>query len=136
MRSFLVVALAAASVAACGQAATATPPASSSRSAAPSTVREAARPDPYFDYGFVVQLTQFGFHPHVLVSPCCNAITWKNTTSTTAEVRFDALQVDSGPIPPGGTFIYTPHHIESVAYHLVADPSLTGAVQVNQTSEP
>lgn len=136
MRHFLIAVVAAASVVACGEAATATRQASPSRSGTPSTVREAAQPDPYFDYGFVVQLTTYGFHPHVLVTPCCSAITWKNTTDTTAEVRFDALQVDSGPIPPGGTFVYTPHNIESIAYHLVSDPSLTGAVQVNQTSEP
>lgn len=93
---------------------------------------EAASPDPNYDYGFVVQITPNGFHPHWLVSGCCRAVTWKNLTSKPESVAFDHQQVDSGPIAPGGAFTWTPAHPESITYHSGLDPSLTGALQVQQ----
>ena len=94
--------------------------------------REAASPDPNFDYGFVVQITADGFHPRQLVSGCCKPVTWQNLTSKTESVVFDHQFVNSGPIAPGGSFVYTPQHPVSITYHSALDPSLTGALQVNQ----
>lgn len=92
--------------------------------------REAASPDPNFDYGFVVQITADGFHPRWLLSGCCRAVTWKNLTNRMESVVFDHQLVDSGPIPPGGRFVYAPQHPVSVTYHSGLDPSLTATLQV------
>jgi hypothetical protein len=97
--------------------------------------REAVSPDPNFDYGFVVQITPGGFHPQWLVSACCLPVTWKNLTDSTASVVFDHQLVNSGPIPPGGTFVFTPHNVQSIAYHSANDTSTIGVLQVNQTFE-
>jgi hypothetical protein len=97
--------------------------------------REAVSPDPNFDYGFVVQITDRGFHPQWLVSACCKAVTWKNLTGSPASVVFDHQLVNSGPIPPGGTFVFTPHNVQSIAYHSAGDPAMIGVLQVNQTFE-
>ncbi len=106
---------------------TATPPSE--------VAREAANPDPNFDYGFVVQITPQGFRPAWLVAACCQPITWKNMSGTTASVVFDVQNVSSGPIPPGGTWVFTPPNAESLLYHAGNDASTTGNVQVNQTVE-
>jgi hypothetical protein len=98
-------------------------------------LREAQSPDPHFDYGFVVQITAQGFHPQWLVSGCCKPVTWENMTSSTASVVFDHQLVNSGPIPPGGKFVWTPPNVESVTYHAESDPAKTGALQVNQMFE-
>lgn len=97
--------------------------------------REAASPDPNFDYGFVVQITPAGFHPAWLLSGCCLPVTWRNLTDHAVSVVFDHKPISSGLIPPGGTFVFTPQHIESIAYHSGTDPAMTGVVQVNQTFE-
>ena len=97
--------------------------------------REATHPDPNFDYGFTILITDGGFEPHWLVSECCKDITWRNTTSSPVTVTFDHQQVTSTPIPPGGTFVWLPKNIQSVTYHDVGDPSLKGIIQVNQTFE-
>jgi hypothetical protein len=97
--------------------------------------REAASPDPNFDYGFVVQITPKGFHPQWLVSGCCKPVTWRNLTGDTVSVVFDHQLVDSGPIAPGGTFVFTPHNVQSIAYHAGTNPSMIGVLQVNQTFE-
>ncbi len=113
-------------------ATTATPSPSSERSAAE---REAESPDPNFDFGFTVQITADGFHPYQLVALCCQAITWKNLTDATQTVAFDHLLVTSGPIPPGGTWVFVPKNVESISYHAGTKPSMRGVVQVNQSFE-
>lgn len=97
--------------------------------------REAASPDPNFDYGFVVQLTPDGFHPRWLVAVCCRPILWKNTTSAAVTVVFDHLGVSSGPIAPGGTWAFTPNNVQSITYRSEADASVHGVLQVNQPFE-
>jgi hypothetical protein len=98
-------------------------------------LREAANPDPNFDFGFVVQITPKGFHPQWLVSACCKAVTWKNLTGETVSVLFDHQLVDSGPIAPGATFVFTPHNVQSIAYHAGNNAAMIGVLQVNQTFE-
>jgi hypothetical protein len=97
--------------------------------------REATHPDPAFDYGFTVLITDSGFQPHWLVSECCQTITWKNTSSSPVVVAFDHQQVRSQPIPAGGTFTWLPKNIQSVTYHDMADADRTGTIQVNPTFE-
>ena len=126
-------------VAACGS--TATSSSSTAPTPAPTRAplvigeREAVSPDPAFDLGFTVHVTDRGFQPQWLVAPCCKAITWKNLTGHAVQVVFDHQPVDSGPIPPGGTFAFTPPNVESIAYHEGGNPDVAGVLQVNQTQE-
>jgi hypothetical protein len=99
------------------------------------TSREARSPDPAFDYGFVVQITPTGFHPAVLVAACCTPIVWVNLTDKPNSVVFDVEAQRSGPIPPGASWTFTPPNAESIAYHSATYSSMTGAVQVNQTTD-
>jgi hypothetical protein len=97
--------------------------------------REATNPDPNFDYGFTILVTNNGFEPHWLVSECCRTITWKNMTLGPVIVRFDHQLVRSEQIPPGGTFTWLPKNIQSVSYHDEDDPAHAGLIQVNQSFE-
>jgi hypothetical protein len=97
--------------------------------------REASSPDPSFDYGFVIDITPGGFHPNWLIAGCCRPITWINLTSKPNTVVFTVELTHSPPIPPGGSWTFTPLHAESITYQSETFPSMTGAVQVNQTSD-
>ncbi|HEX4578486.1 MAG TPA: hypothetical protein VH498_00640 [Candidatus Dormibacteraeota bacterium] len=97
---------------------------------------EAASPGAAADTGFTVWITSSGFRPAILIAPCCGAITWKNKTSASVAVVFDAVAGGSrGAIPPGGIYVFVPHNVESIAYHSGSDPKVTGQVQVNQLAE-
>jgi hypothetical protein len=96
---------------------------------------EAQSPDPAFDYGFVIDITPAGFHPNVLVAACCQALTWINLTDKPNRVMFTVELTESPPIPPGGSWTWIPPNVESVAYESLTYPSMTGAIQVNQTSD-
>lgn len=114
-----------------------TPPPHPGRSADPAALaaREAVKPDPNFDFGQTVQITSDGFHPASLVAMCCQSITWKNLTAAPVTVTLDRLNVNSGPIPPGGSFVWTPPNMQSVTYHADRHPEWHGQIQVNQTFE-
>lgn len=95
--------------------------------------REAASPDPNFDYGLTIQITPAGARPAQLVSPCCNPITFKNLTPSPVIVILDNRTEKSGSVPPGGAFVWTPKNVQSLHYHLDGQPEIRGAIQVNQT---
>jgi hypothetical protein len=97
--------------------------------------REAANPDPNFDMGHAVHITARGFQPNVLVSPCCDAITFSNLSGKPVTVVFDVLPVDSGAIPPGGSWTFTPPNAESISYHSKDDPAMTAGMQVNEVEQ-
>jgi hypothetical protein len=128
----------AAVLSACGatSAPTTHTPAPTASASVSGVVREATNPDPNFDYGFTVQIDAGAVRPHWLVAACCQAITWVNRAGTPVTVVFDHLAVNSGPIPPGGSYGYTPKNVESIAYHVTGATSITGVVQVNPTIEP
>lgn len=128
----LAISVAALALAACSSS-TAGP--SSAASARVDPTREATNPDPAFDYGFTVLITDSGFEPHWLVSECCQTITWKNMTASPVVVSFDHQQVRSKPIPTGGTFAWLPKNIQSVTYHDMAHADRIGIIQVNPTFE-
>jgi hypothetical protein len=146
----LIVALLA-GISACGTGGAATPTASRPTSTPPltsvtpaaalpseptaQTSREARSPDPAFDYGFVVQITPSGFHPAILVAACCTAIIWINLTNRPNSVVFDVEAGNSGLIPSGASWSFTPPNAESIAYHSGVYTSMTAAVQVNQTTD-
>lgn len=97
---------------------------------------ERAHPDPNYDTGFWIQITTTGFHPAWLVAPCCQAITWKNLTNASVTVVFDhVLGGSQRPIPPGGTYIFTPLNVESITYHSGTNPAVKGRISVNQLAE-
>ena len=91
-------------------------------------MREATKPDPVYDYGVVVQITLSGFQPATLITPCCEPVIWENLTNIPQTVTFVAFLVNSGPIAPGASWVYTPKTAVSIAYH-AADPSIHGVVQ-------
>ena len=94
---------------------------------------EDAKPDPNFDTGYTVQITDSGFLPGWLVAPCCEAVTWKNLSHAPVTVVFDAVVGGSGqPIQPGAIYVFVPQNIESIAFHSGEHPSMKGVVQVNQ----
>jgi phosphate transport system permease protein len=57
------------------------------------------------------------------------------TADETVTVIFDHVAGGSGPIPPGGTWEFTPPHVESISYHLGASTAVTGILQVQQNFE-
>ncbi|MBO0836879.1 MAG: hypothetical protein J2P28_15420 [Actinobacteria bacterium] len=119
---------------ACGSSPSAQRPAPTpSNAISGALARESAKPDPNFDMGFSVQITDQGFHPYVLVAPCCKPITWTNLTQSPVSVVFTG--VDSGPIPPGGKYTFKPPNVESIAYHEGQNPAVEGRIQVNQTQD-
>jgi hypothetical protein len=98
--------------------------------------REQAHPDPNYDEGFWIQITATGFKPAWLVAPCCQAITWKNLTNMPVTVVFDHVAGGSQmPIPPGGTYIFTPSSVVSITYHSGTNPAFKGRISVNQLAE-
>lgn len=85
--------------------------------------------DPNFDYGQTVCITAKGVKPNWLVSLQDKTITWQNETSEPVSVTFVGFNVKSGPIPPHGTWSYTPTLPLSYAYHVSSGGRL-GRVQV------
>jgi hypothetical protein len=64
--------------------------------------------DPNFDTGQTVLLTANSPRPLWLVSLVGKPVIFRNSSSTTKRVVFDHAAIDSGPIPPGGTFTWRP----------------------------
>jgi hypothetical protein len=95
----------------------------------PSPDATACDMDPSFDFGQVVCITETGVRPRVLVSIAGQAVTWRNETSAPQSIRFVAFAAHSGPIPPGGTWSYTPKLPLSLAYH-TSSSSRLAQVQV------
>ena len=111
------------------------PPPQSPGAVTTHAAQEAISPDPNFDDGHTVLIVNSGFHPHWLVSACCEPITWKNTTIEQVSVVFDHVGSGSDLIPPGGTWVFTPTHPESITYHLGSNAAINGVVQVQQPFE-
>ena len=64
-----------------------------------------------------------------LVSLQNTPITWRNETSNPLSIAFVAGKVTSGPIPPHGTWTYTPKLPLSLAYRVSTEHGL-GRIQV------
>lgn len=101
----------------------------------PQYEQEAVKPDPNFDMGYAVHITAQGFQPNILVSPCCQAISFRNLSGKPADIVFDVSGLDSGVIAPGATWTWSPQNVESVAYHSKSDANVAGGIQVNQVNE-
>jgi hypothetical protein len=111
---------------------------STSPSTGPTTPSSAATTtiDPNFDNGQIVQVTTNGLRPKWLVSILGKAVTWQNLTHHGIKVVFDHEPVASRLIPPGGSFSYKPPTAVSITYHVTAQPTLHGAVQVTPGATP
>src|SRR5262249_49753951 len=88
-----------------------------------------------FTLGTKVRITAKGFKPQVLVTGMGLRVVWTNATSTTQSVHFDnwGETIDSGPIPPGGTWTFHATSTGSVLYHSTYSPTLCGQVQIQLT---
>jgi hypothetical protein len=86
-----------------------------------------------FAKGQVVCITDDGVEPRLLVAIVGNTITWRNETSEPQTVTFVAFDTHSGPIPPGGTWSYTPKLPLSLAYRVSTTERL-GQIQVLEKS--
>jgi hypothetical protein len=102
---------------------------SSGATSSPSPNAAACTMDPNFDYGQTICVTATGVKPRWLVSRQNTPITWRNETSTPLSITFVAGHLHSGPIPPHGTWSYTPKYPLSLAYHVSTGPGL-GRIQV------
>jgi hypothetical protein len=74
--------------------------------------------DPNFDTGQTVLVTAHSAMPLWLVSLVGNPVSFRNVSETTKRVVFDHAAIDSGPIPPGGTFTWRPTLPLSYTYHV------------------
>src|SRR5215510_7462356 len=74
-------------ISACSSGASANPP--TSPSVRPTPSGSVTTPDPNFDFGFTIRITDQGFHPQWLVSLCCKPVTWINDTNGPVKVVFD-----------------------------------------------
>jgi hypothetical protein len=81
--------------------------------------------------GSKVLITNKGFQPNNLLSHT-GKITWRNVSSRTESVHFDNYdrRVDSGPIPPGGSWSFTQTKLVSIVYHSTYDRRFHGHVEV------
>ncbi len=91
----------------------------------------------HFTIGKKVSITSAGFQPQVLYTPMGSTVTWTNRSDATQSVHFDnwdpATPVDSGDIPPGGTWKFTFKTTGSVVYHSNQHPSFLGSVEIRLT---
>lgn len=109
--------------------------ASTSPGAAASTSYYAKdRGNAQFAMGTTVVITRSGFQPQQLLAPVGYAIVWKNLSGSTQSVHLDNFgsRVDSGPIPPGGSWSFNPKAQLSIVYHSTYHPRFHGQLQVQQ----
>lgn len=88
----------------------------------------------YFDAGQTVLITDSGLRPRTLICAAGRPVVWKNTTRHSERVIFDHQPVRSRPIPPGGTFSFTPVGAVSVLYHSSSNPRMEAQLQAQQGS--
>lgn len=97
-------------------------------------ISTAHRTDPNFDFGQTVTITTSGFRPRQIVTLLGRPVQWRNSSGVTQSVVFDHFPQRSGPIPPGGTWTFTPRNEISITYHSGTRPELHGAVEVTPGS--
>jgi hypothetical protein len=98
------------------------------------SAREAATAAPAADFGHTVHVTSAGIQPQSLISSCCAPVVFKNETGAPVSIVFFVGNRDSGPIPPGASWSWTPPNPESVGYHLGGDTTKTGHLQIESPS--
>lgn len=134
----LATALLALLAGACTSATATAPPASTATPSLAPLPRDSSRPvDPNFDRGQSVEITATTVVPLQLIAAAGFPVVWINHSGATQDIHFDNVEnVDSGPIPPNGTWSYTTKLTISIVYHSTTDPSIHGAVQMQPLTEP
>lgn len=92
--------------------------------------------DPFTGVGQVVTITDDSVQPLGLIAVVGNPLIWRNATAEPQTVVLDNAEGSSGPIPPGGTWSYTPLGTVSIVYHVERDTQTQGQVQVEPYLEP
>lgn len=70
------------------------------------------------------------YDPPLLISVTGQTITWRNLDSTTHTVTADDGSFDSGQIPPGAEYSWTPAHAGKYAYHCSIHHFMHGEIDV------
>lgn len=98
----------------------------------PAATQPATQTSDAIALGTVVTITPSGFSPKVLVAPTGQTVTWRNESGSTQSVHFDNAgeRIDSGPIPPGGTWAFDPPGALSLLYHSTYTPKFRAQLQV------
>ncbi|MDQ1534363.1 MAG: hypothetical protein QOF28_2124 [Actinomycetota bacterium] len=124
---------------ACRSAADAKASPTSTSERAPTTVKQL---NPDYDSGDTVFITTTGFQPKVLIAAVKVPLHFVNHTKAVQRVQFehsrsaDGRLIATGPIPPGGTWSYTPQTWESATYHSVDRPATGGQIQIQPPADP
>jgi hypothetical protein len=124
---------------ACGSSAGAKATAPTKPATTPTTLKKENK---YYDSGNVVTITANAFEPRVLIATVKVPIHFLNHTKAVVKVQFDHSRdaagqlIHSSPIPPGGSWSYTPQTWESATYHAVERHSLRGQIQIQPPAEP
>jgi hypothetical protein len=82
--------------------------------------------------GHCILITNTGFEPNTLVAPMGIDITWTNTSAKPVSVVFTNYYkpLDSGPIPPGGTWKFHAGELASIIYHAPQIPRSRSQLQI------
>ncbi len=74
----------------------------------------------YIGDGQQVLIEPDGFWPQTLYANMAVSVVWTNETTVPQRVALDDIPVESGEIPPGGQFVWSPHFGGSYTYHSVS----------------
>jgi hypothetical protein len=82
--------------------------------------------------GHCILITSHGFDPNTLVAPMGIDITWKNLSTRPVSVVFTNYYkpLNSGPIPPGGTWKFHAGELVSIVYHSPQIPGSRAYLQI------
>jgi hypothetical protein len=112
----------------------------SSETDAPAKTSSTTRNQPVQDK--VVTISATGFEPYWVIVALDHGVTFKNTTATDQQIVFDNARDASGaalqspPIAPGTTWVWTADSFASFAYHSPQLPGKDGRIQVDPPAEP
>jgi hypothetical protein len=71
---------------------------------------------PEFAAGQNILITSTGFHPQTLEANVTSPVVWTNRTDHPQRIIFEHFPIDSGTIPPGGTFTWTTADAVALGY--------------------
>ena len=86
-----------------------------------------------FASGQEVAITTSGFEPQRLYCAIGHAVVWTNVTKVDQQVILNDGQIHSGPIPPGGEFVWKPDYPIGIGYHSATGAQGVLTVQVTAT---
>jgi plastocyanin len=78
-----------------------------------------------------VRIRDFAYRPRYITGVAGDTVGWRNVGAVDHTVTSDAGLFDSGPIPPGGTFLWTPPGAGMWTYRCTIHPTMRGAIAFN-----